>query len=86
MPRRSKIQIITKILEICLQSSAGKTKIVYQTNMNFYSVVPYLDLMTGKGLLEIVPGRRQRYKTTPKGKRALMKLRVIKEKITEEMY
>jgi len=86
MPRRSKIQIITKILEICLQSSAGKTKIVYQTSMNFYSVVPYLDLMTGKGLLETVPGKRPRYKTTPKGKMALEKLRAIEKQISAEMH
>ena len=86
MPRRSKIQIITQILEICLQSRAGKTKIVYQTCMNFNSIVPYLSLMTRKGLLEIVPGRRQRYKITPKGKMALVKLRAIKKQITEEMY
>jgi len=31
--------------------------------------------MTRKGLLEIVPGRRQKYKITPKGKMALEKLR-----------
>jgi len=86
MPRRSKIQIITKILEICLQSSAGKTKIVYQTSMNFYSIVPYLDLMTGKGLLETVPGKRPSYKTTPKGKTALEKLKAIKKQIPAEMY
>jgi len=86
MHRRSKILIITQILEICLQSSAGKTKIVYQTSMNFYSIVPYLDLMTRKGLLEIIHGKRPSYKTTPKGKTTLERLRVIKEKITEEMY
>lgn len=75
MPRRSKIQIITQILEICLQSSASKTRIVHQTFMNFDSIVSYLSLMTRKGLLEIVPGRRQKYKITPKGKMALEKLR-----------
>jgi len=54
--------------------------------MNFYSIVPYLDLMTRKGLLEIIHGKRPSYKTTPKGKTTLERLRVIKEKITEEMY
>ncbi len=85
MLRRSKEKIIADILEICLMPKITKTKIVYQANMNFGSVVPYLSLLTGKGLLEAVPGKLTIYKTTPKGEMALKALRAIEEIIPERL-
>jgi hypothetical protein len=47
--KRSRQEIITQILEICM-NGASKTKIVYQANLNFKMVNPYLDLLiTGRG-------------------------------------
>jgi len=85
MPRRSRDQIIAQILEVCLQSDALKTRIVYQANLNFNTIIPYLDLLTRKGLLEASPGTYTTYKTTPEGKKTLKKLRAIKKIIPERL-
>jgi len=83
MPKRSKDQITAQILEICLQSDIVKTKIVYQVNMNFYTINPYLDRLIEMGLLEASLGTYTIYKTTPKGKYILKMLRDIEEIIPE---
>jgi len=83
MIKRSKDQLIAQILELCLQSGVAKTKIIYQVNMNFNTVSPYLDLLISKGLIEATPTKHPIFKTTPKGKRALVSLRVIHKKILE---
>jgi predicted transcriptional regulator len=85
MPRRSTDQIIARILEVCLQPGVAITKVVYQSNLNFKTAKPYLDLLTGRGLLEAVPGKSTTYKTTPKGKKALKVLRAVEEVIPERL-
>lgn len=45
-----------------------QTRIVYQVNLNFRTVEPYLDLPLEKGLLEVIPGAYIMHKTTEKGK------------------
>lgn len=42
--KRSRQEIISQILEICTKG-ASKTKIVYQANLNFKTVNPYLELL-----------------------------------------
>jgi predicted transcriptional regulator len=64
--RRSSDVIISQILEVCARG-ASKTKIVYQSNLNFSTVNPYLDLLLERGLLEAVHGPRVVYKTTKSG-------------------
>jgi len=44
--------IISQILDICIDG-ASKTKIVYQANLNFRIINPYLDLLTKNGLINI---------------------------------
>jgi predicted transcriptional regulator len=85
MPRRSRDQIIAQILEVCLQSDTLKTRIVYQANMNFNTINPYLDLLIRKGLLEAFPGTYTTYKTTLKGKNILKNLKTIKKIIPERL-
>jgi predicted transcriptional regulator len=46
---------------------ASKTQIVYNSNMNFHTVVPYLELLVRNGLAERTEGGVPRYKTTAKG-------------------
>ena len=77
--RRSKDQIIAQILATCQEKSANKTKVVYQANLNFRTVVPYLDQLISKGLLEASADKFPLYRTTAKGKKALKSLRVIEE-------
>jgi len=83
MLRRSKDKIIADILEICLMPGAAKTQVVYQANLNFKTILPYLDLLTRGELLEAVPGKSTIYKTTAKGEMALKALRAIEEIIPE---
>lgn len=64
--RRSSDVIISQILEVCAEG-ASKTKIVYQSNLNFSTVTPYLNLLIERGLLEAVSGPRIMYKTTKSG-------------------
>lgn len=64
--RRSSDVIISQILEVCAEG-ASKTRIVYQSNLNFSTVTPYLNLLIERGLLEAVSGPRIIYKTTKSG-------------------
>ena len=49
--KRSKDAIITQVLDICVDG-ASKTRIVYQANLDFRTVIPYIDLLIKNGLLE----------------------------------
>ena len=65
--RRSKLEIICTILGTCAQG-ANKTKIVYQANLNFKTVKPYLDLLMRKDLINLKSDETSAiYKTTEKG-------------------
>jgi predicted transcriptional regulator len=66
MMRRSKNRIISEILDVC-RTGANKTRIVYQANLNFNIVNPYLDLLIKNDLLEVKPGKNASYETTDKG-------------------
>ena len=87
MPRRSKEKIIADILEICLMPGVAKTQVVYQANLNFKTILPYLDLLTRGELLETVPSESTIYiyKTTAKGRKALKALRAIEKIIPERL-
>jgi predicted transcriptional regulator len=75
--KRSKDQIMARILALCQGDGANKTKIVYQVGMNFRSIVPYLSLLTDKG--HIVSEERELtiYRTTQKGMQALEALKMV---------
>jgi predicted transcriptional regulator len=64
--KRSKHEIFSKILEICL-NGASKTRIVYQANLNFRTVNPYLDILIKNNLLETSKESHVLYKTTREG-------------------
>lgn len=68
--KRSRDQIIAKILDTCMDG-ANKTKIVYQANLNFRTINPPLDLLLDKGFLEASQGERVIYRTTQAGVRAM---------------
>lgn len=59
--------IVSQILEIC-EDGAGKTKIVYQANLNSTKVTQYLANLIRSGLIAEIPqGSRVMYRTTFKG-------------------
>jgi Predicted transcriptional regulator len=66
MMRRSKSRIISEILDVC-RTGASKTRIVYQANLNFNIVNPYIDLLIKNNLLEVKPGKNVSYETTDRG-------------------
>jgi len=73
--KRSKDEIISKILCLCQGDGLIKTQIVYQANLNFRTVNRPLDLLLRKGYLEATEGDRPIYRTTSAGERAIVALR-----------
>ena len=71
--KRSKHEILSKILKICL-NGASKTRIVYQINLNFKNAGAYLKWLTDKGYL-VNEGKM--HKITPAGKEMLLDLKEI---------
>jgi len=53
-------------LDICVKG-ASKTRIVYQVNLNFRTINPYLDLLTKNGLIDVKKEQTIVYETTPRG-------------------
>jgi predicted transcriptional regulator len=77
--RRDRLKIMLIILEICCENDGiNKTKIVYQTNLNFKVATLYLDMLIKEDLIEVKnPGPREKYLTTEKGKELLGNIRNI---------
>ena len=66
MTKRSRNTILSKILGIC-SNGANKTRIVYQANLNFRTVGPYLKLLSDNGLIDVKDGKMVIYETTQRG-------------------
>ncbi len=64
--KRSRHEIFSKILKICA-NGASKTRIVYQANLNFRTVNPYLQTLIKNNLLEASQDGHILYKTTKEG-------------------
>jgi predicted transcriptional regulator len=64
--KRSRQDIFSQILQICT-NGANKTRIVYQANLNFRTVNPYLQTLIKNNLLEASQGKHVIYKTTKEG-------------------
>ena len=75
--KRNRHQIISEILEIC-RNGANKTKIVYQANLNFRMVNPYLKVLIEKHLINLDQGE---YQTTPHGMNLLESINQVTEKL-----
>jgi predicted transcriptional regulator len=82
--KRSKDAIISQILDVCTEG-ASKTRIVYQSNLNFRTVIPYIDLLIKNELLEIMTTRNSSviFTTTPKGAKLLKDFKNIQSVIPE---
>ena len=64
--KRSREEIFAQILNVC-KNGASKTKVVYQANLNFRTVNPYLKTLIGSNLIEVREGEKVLYETTQKG-------------------
>ena len=58
--------IISQILDICV-NGASKTRIVYQANLNFRTINPYIDLLIKNGLIDVKKEKTLIYETTHRG-------------------
>ena len=83
MLKRSKHVIISEILDIC-KDGANKTRIVYQANLNFRTVDPYIDLLIKNNLLEVKQEKSVLYETTDKGKKMLDDFKQINSQLSEQ--
>ena len=68
--RRNKIQIMVAILKTCI-GGANKTKVVYQSNLNFRTVNPYLERLIERDLICVEQGKLILYRTTDRGDEVL---------------
>jgi predicted transcriptional regulator len=82
MMKRSKHVIISDILDIC-KRGANKTRIVYQANLNFRTVDPYIDLLIKNNLIEVKQGKNVLYETTDKGNSLLDDFKHINSQLSE---
>ena len=76
--KRNREEIISQILHVC-RNGAIKTRVVYQANLNFKTVEPYLDLLVKNNLLEVQQGEKRMYETTQKGETLLEALHQVSE-------
>lgn len=86
MSSKRNLNVVTaQILEICTEG-AGKTRVVYQANLNSTTGTQYLNDLTQRGYIEAIPeGSRYIYKTTPKGMELREKLDQFKS-MMENLY
>ncbi len=73
-----------RILQVCeVGFRPSKTQIVYNSNLNFLTVMPYLELLIKNGLVAKIDGEVVRYQITPKGTDALWHFSKLEELIPE---
>ncbi len=80
--KRSREAIITHMLDIC-SNGASKTRIVYQANLNFKTVMPYINFLIKKELIECNRNKSIIYKTTTRGTKLLKELKSIQSEMAE---
>lgn len=82
MAKRSRHTIISQILDIC-RGGASKTRIVYQANLNFRTVNPYIDLLIKNDLIKAKQGNTIVYETTERGEALREDFEQINSQLTE---
>jgi predicted transcriptional regulator len=80
--KRCRHRIVSEILNICV-NGANKTKIVYQVNLNFRTVNPYMDLLLKNDLITAKQGRTVLYQTTERGMNLLNEFNRISSDLLE---
>jgi predicted transcriptional regulator len=84
LEKRSRDVIISKILDVCT-GGANKTKIVYQANLNFRTVNPYLELLTSNGLINAkTDSKLVVYETTARGLKLLDNFKQVQNELSQD--
>jgi len=81
--KRNRNEIISEILHICI-TGASKTRVVYQANLNFRTVDPYLQILIKNDLLKVNKGRHILYETTEKGKSLMETINQVHNTLSED--
>jgi len=81
--KRSRDIIISRILDICV-NGASKTRIVYQANLNFRTINPYIDLLIRNGLIDVKKEKTLIYETTLRGLALLDNFKQIHSELSSE--
>ena len=68
--KRGREEIIARILSLCSEGTT-KTRLVYNANLNFKTIKPYLELLVKNGMVEIKEEQNDMYRTTDKGEELL---------------
>lgn len=74
MERRTRLEVLGSILETCGREGASKTRIVYQTNLNFKNAGAYTKWLREKGY---IAQKGKLYLITPSGEELLISLKEI---------
>lgn len=82
MAKRDRVQIMISILNTCI-SGANKTRIVYQANLNFRTVNPYLRLLEKNDLITVTNSNTITYTTTLKGEEFIDKFACVDEMLNQ---
>ncbi|WP_290724939.1 winged helix-turn-helix domain-containing protein [Archaeoglobus sp.] len=78
--KRSKVEIVAEILQICSGNGVNITKIVYKANLNSKVAQDYVNCLLREGFIEsVLDGKRTKYRTTGKGREFIKKFREIEE-------
>ncbi len=81
--RRSDDLVVSQILDICT-AGAGKTRILYQANLNSSRVNHFLENLIKNGFITEIPlGSRVLYKTTFKGEELKERLDQLQSEMDE---
>jgi predicted transcriptional regulator len=72
--KRDKLEIIRNILIICGNGGARKTKIVYESNLNFKTADVYLKLLMDQ---QMIIKESTSFRTTPKGAELLSNIKEV---------
>jgi predicted transcriptional regulator len=69
--KRGREEIIARLLSLCSEGTT-RTRLVYNANLNFKTIKPYLELLVKNGRVEIkTEGQNDKYETTDKGEELL---------------
>jgi predicted transcriptional regulator len=81
--RRTRFDIVIDILSVCVEG-ANKTKIVYNTNLNFRTANVYIDFLMESDLLMLNShGDNKIYQTTDRGMDILRKFRDLEKSVKD---
>jgi predicted transcriptional regulator len=64
-------------------NGANKTRIVYQANLNFRTINPYIDLLIKNDLIDVKQGQTVLYETTERGKELLENFKQVQSELYE---